>query len=189
MLGDMAKRAATAAKSAFELAGSSGDGVGPLTPTGDAHSAAALPVDGDATAVNKPGAYRRIGTSRASTTQRGQDRSSTGSSQDFGCAGNVNTQSAPAGAQPIHLTLVRLQLDVIPLLGCVCSMRSMLSTLVPVGRRSSPTSRQMVATSRASTTRSPRIILLLAASSTPIPQMFVRLPDLGTLRLNVEALT
>ncbi|MDR6755093.1 hypothetical protein J2Y48_000366 [Mycoplana sp. BE70] len=55
-------------------------------------------------------------------------------------------------------------------------------------RRSSPTSGQMVATSRASTTRSPRIILLLAASPTPIPQMFVRLPDLGTLRLNIEAL-
>ena len=41
---------------AFNLKNASVGGVGPLTPTGDAHSADTLAVDGDATAVNEPGA-------------------------------------------------------------------------------------------------------------------------------------
>lgn len=89
---------------AFNLEGASDGGGGPLTPTGDAHSAAALPADGDATAVNKPGATEapstgeKGGTGRDSTTQQGQDRSSTSSERGTGAAGNGDVQSTPAGA-------------------------------------------------------------------------------------------
>lgn len=101
---------------AFNLENTSGGGVGPLTPTGDAHSAATLQVDGDATAVNKPGAVvapsagEQGGTGRESTTQQGQDRSSTSSDPQAGYSGNGDTQGAPANApaRPAGITVGEL---------------------------------------------------------------------------------
>lgn len=101
---------------AFNLKNASVGGVGPLTPTGDAHSADTLAVDGDATAVNEPGAAaapstaETSGTSEESTTQQGQDRSSTSSDPQAGYSGSGDTQGAPANApaQPAGITVGEL---------------------------------------------------------------------------------
>lgn len=101
---------------AFNLKNASVGGVGPLTPTGDAHSADTLAVDGDATAVNEPGATaapstaETSGTSEESTTQQGQDRSSTSSDPQAGYSGSGDTQGAPANApaQPTGITVGEL---------------------------------------------------------------------------------
>lgn len=101
---------------AFNLKNASVGGVGPLTPTGDAHSADTLAVDGDATAVNEPGATaapstaETSGTSEESTTQQGQDRSSTSSDPQAGYSGSGDTQGAPANApaRPTGITVGEL---------------------------------------------------------------------------------
>ncbi len=102
---------------AFNLESASGGGVGQPTQIRGTHSTDALQDTGAAAAEYEPEAAAPVpgekGASRASTTQRGQDRPSTDSEPGLGTAGNVDTQRAPASAPTLAQVTVGDLLDAI----------------------------------------------------------------------------